>query len=78
MGGGISKMAKQELVGTIRYRYQKSSKKEKGGVLDEFTATTGHHGAPATPIEHTILGGSAHLAGYLDAGVRFVRFRRPG
>ena len=43
MGGGISKMAKQELVATIRDRYQQSSKKEKGRILDEFTAITGHH-----------------------------------
>ena len=42
MGGGISKMAKQQLVATIRDRYQQSSKKEKGGIFDEFTATTGH------------------------------------
>ena len=43
MGGGISKMARQELVATIRDRYQQSSKKEKGRILDEFTAITGHH-----------------------------------
>ncbi len=43
MGGGISKMAKQEIVATIRDRYQQSSKKEKGRILDEFTAITGHH-----------------------------------
>ena len=43
MGGGISKMAKQELVATIRDRYQQSSKKEKGRILDQFTAITGHH-----------------------------------
>ena len=43
MGGGISKMAKQEIVATIRERYQQSSKKEKGRILDEFTAITGHH-----------------------------------
>ena len=43
MGGGISKMAKQELVATIRNRYQQSLKKEKGRILDEFTAITGHH-----------------------------------
>ena len=38
MGGGISKM-----VPTIRYRYQEASRKDKGRVLDEFTAITGHH-----------------------------------
>ena len=43
MGGGISRMAKQELLATIRDRYQESSKKEKGRILDEFRAVTGHH-----------------------------------
>ena len=43
MGGGISKMAKQEIVATIRDRYQQSSKREKSRILDEFTAITGHH-----------------------------------
>ena len=43
MGGGISKMAKQELVATIRDRYRQSSKKDKRRILDEFTAITGHH-----------------------------------
>ena len=43
MGGSISKMAKQELVATIRDRYQQASKKDKGRILDEFTAVTGHH-----------------------------------
>ena len=43
MGGGISKMAKQELVATIRNWYQQSLKKEKGRILDEFTAMIGHH-----------------------------------
>ena len=32
MGGGISKMAKQELVAIIRDRYQQSLKKEKGRI----------------------------------------------
>ena len=36
-------MAKQELVATIRDRYQQASKKDKGKILDEFTAITGHH-----------------------------------
>ena len=43
MGGCVSKMAKQELVATIRDRYRQSSKKDKGRILDEFTAITGHH-----------------------------------
>ena len=36
-------MAKQELVATIRDRYRQASKKDKGRILDEFTAITGHH-----------------------------------
>ena len=36
-------MAKQELVATIRDRYQQASKKDKGRILDEFTAITGHY-----------------------------------
>ena len=43
VGGGISKMAKQELLATIRNRYQASSRKEKSRILDEFIAVTGHH-----------------------------------
>ncbi len=43
MGGGISKMAKQELLATIRDRYRASSKREKSLILDEFIAVTGHH-----------------------------------
>ena len=43
MGGGISNMAKQELVVTIRDQCQYSSKKDKGRILDECTATTGDH-----------------------------------
>ena len=42
-------MAKQELVATIRDRYQESSKKEKGRILDEFMAVTGHH-AGKSPV----------------------------
>ena len=42
MGGGISKMAKQELVTTIRDRYRRPSKKDKGRILDEFIAVAGH------------------------------------
>ena len=36
-------MAKQELLATIRDRYRASSKKDKGRILDEFIAVTGHH-----------------------------------
>ncbi len=43
MVGGVSKMAKQELVATIRDRYRQSSEEDKGRILDEFTAITGHH-----------------------------------
>ena len=43
MNGGISTMAKRELVATIRDRYRESSKKEKGRILGEFIAVTGNH-----------------------------------
>ncbi len=43
MGVGFSKMAKQELVATVRDRYRQSFKKDKGRILNEFTAITGHH-----------------------------------
>ena len=43
MGRGISRMARKELLATIRDRYQDSSKGDKGRILDEFTAVTGLH-----------------------------------
>ena len=43
MGRGISRMARKELLGTIRDRYQNSTRKDKGRILDEFTAVTGLH-----------------------------------
>ncbi len=43
MGAGISRMAKQEWLVTLRDRYRSSSKKEKSRILDEFIAITGHH-----------------------------------
>ena len=43
MGKGISKMAREELLATIRGRYQESGKRDKGRILDEFTAVTGLH-----------------------------------
>ncbi|MDE2844511.1 MAG: hypothetical protein OXN21_14180 [Chloroflexota bacterium] len=36
-------MAKKELLSTIRDRYLQSSRKDKGLILDEFTAVTGLH-----------------------------------
>ena len=43
VGGGISRMAKQELLVTLRERYRSSSRKDKSRILDEFIAITGHH-----------------------------------
>ena len=43
MGRGISRMAEKELLATIRDRYQRSTKRDKGRILDEFTAVTGLH-----------------------------------
>ena len=41
MRGGISRTEKQELVATIRNRYQQSSKEETGRILDKFTVIAG-------------------------------------
>ena len=43
MAGGMSRMAKRELLASIQDRYQGSSKRDKGWILDEFIAVTGHH-----------------------------------
>ena len=43
MGRSMSKMARNELLTTIRDRYQHSTKRDKGRILDEFTAVTGLH-----------------------------------
>ena len=43
MARGMSRMAKQELLATIRDRYRASSRKDKSRILDEFIAVTGHH-----------------------------------
>ena len=43
MAGGMSRMAKRELLASIQHRYQGSSKRDKGRILDEFIAVTGHH-----------------------------------
>ena len=43
MGGGLSKLAKQEVLATIRDRYRECSIKDKGRIRDEFIAVTGHH-----------------------------------
>ena len=43
VGGGISKMAKQELLATIRDHYRASSKRDKSRIPNEFIAVTGHH-----------------------------------
>ena len=39
----MSKTSKKELLTTIRDRYQCSTKRDKGRILDEFTAETGLH-----------------------------------
>ena len=43
MGRSMSKMVRNELLITIRDRYQHSTRKDKGRILDEFTAVTGLH-----------------------------------
>ena len=44
VGGGLSKMAKRELLATIRVRYRSSSKKDKRCILDEFILVTPQSG----------------------------------
>ena len=41
--GGISSMAKQESLATIRHRYRSSTKRDKSRILDEFIPVAGHH-----------------------------------
>ena len=43
VAGGMSKMAKRELLATIQDRYRVSSTNDKTRILDEFLAVTGHH-----------------------------------
>ena len=43
MAGGMSRMAKKELLATVRDRHRESSRKDKTRILDEFIAVTGHH-----------------------------------
>ena len=43
MAGGMSRMAKQQLLTTIRDRYRVFSKKDKVRILGEFIAVMGHH-----------------------------------
>ena len=59
-------MAKQELVATIRDRYRQASKKDKGRILDEFTAITGHHRKHGIRL----LGGTADNKGKQALGRR--------
>ena len=73
MAGAMSRMAKRELMASIQDRYQESSKKDKGRILDEFTAVTGHH------RKHGIrLLGKSGDAGGLLAGVTVRRNLRRG
>ena len=43
MAGGMSRMAKREMLASIQERYQGSSKRDKGRIIDEFIAVTGNH-----------------------------------
>ena len=52
-------MAKRELLASIQDRYQGSSKRDKGRILDEFIAVTGHHRKHGTRL----LGKSGNAVG---------------
>ena len=43
MAGGMSTMAREELIRTIRSRYRESTKIEKSRILDELAAVVGRH-----------------------------------
>jgi hypothetical protein len=43
MNKKISKSARNELLGALRQRYMKATKKEKKRILDEFVAVSGYH-----------------------------------
>ena len=43
MGRSMSKTSRKELLTTIRDRYLCSIKRDKGRILDDFTAVTGLH-----------------------------------
>jgi hypothetical protein len=43
MQNTISKVAKNEVLGALRGRYQQTSKQEKSKILDEFVAVAGCH-----------------------------------
>ena len=43
MAGGMSRVARRELLASLQECLQGSSKKHKGRILDEFIAVTGHH-----------------------------------
>ena len=64
MGGGISKMPKQELLATIRDRYRASSRKEKSRILDEFIPELTSGGdRPPSQAWHQAAGGSPATIG---------------
>ena len=43
MERSTNRTVKKELLTTIRDRYQSSTKRDRGRILDEFTAVTGLH-----------------------------------
>ncbi len=43
MAGGMSTIAREELIRTIRSRYRESTKMEKSRILDELAAVVGCH-----------------------------------
>ena len=57
MGRGISRMARKELLGTIRDRYQHSTRKDKGRILDAPRSPVSTASTPSgTGLGNTSLG----------------------
>lgn len=49
----MSQGSKRELIETVRPRYRRAGKKEKGAILDEFVAITGYHRKYAIRVLNT-------------------------
>jgi len=51
----VSKTARKEIVAALRVRYGKATKLEKGQILGEFTAVSGHHRKHAIRLLSSIM-----------------------
>jgi len=59
-GGSMTRTSIQEYTEAVRWRYLRSSKTEKGKILDEFTKVTGYHRKAAIRLLHQTTKPRAH------------------